>query len=73
METERTELTTNTTENAIPFELTRGNFIGKNYYWRLNFDYRIASNLQTTVAYDGRILAGSRTIHTMRAEARAYF
>ncbi len=73
MEAERTELTTNNSENSIPFEITRGNFPGKNYYWRVNFDYRITGNLQTTASYDGRFQGSGRVIHTMRAEARAYF
>jgi hypothetical protein len=73
IEVERTELISNNSENYIPFELTGGNQLGKNYYWRLNFDYRIASFLQTTVGYDGRWQGHGRVIHTARAEARAYF
>jgi len=72
-EAERTEITANTEENVIPFEITGGNYIGKNYYIRLNFDYRVASNLQTSLNYDGRAPAGSKLIHTFKAEARAYF
>jgi hypothetical protein len=73
IEIERNELTSNTTQNFIPFELTGGNQIGKNYFWRLNFDYRLSSNLQTTLSYDGRVQGGNKVIHTARAEARAYF
>jgi hypothetical protein len=74
IEIERNELLSNTTENFIPYELTNGNQIGKNYYWRLNFDYRLSSFLQTTISYDGRVQGtGSRVIHTARAEVRAYF
>ena len=72
-EVERKELTSNNTENYIPFEITKGNTIGKNYFWRLNFDYRIANNLQTTFSYDGRLQGLGKVINTMRAEARAYF
>ncbi|GJQ64507.1 MAG: hypothetical protein SCALA702_35600 [Melioribacteraceae bacterium] len=72
-EAERTEISANTENNVIPFEITRGNYIGKNYYLRLNFDYRVASNLQTSLTYDGRAPAGSKLIHTFKAEARAYF
>lgn len=72
-EVERTELVINATQNFIPFELTGGNQVGKNYFWRLNFDYRLAANLQSTVGYDGRLQGGSRAIHTARAEVRAYF
>ncbi len=73
VEIERKELNANTTENYIPFEVTKGNTIGKNYFWRLNFDYRIANNLQTTFSYDGRLQGLGKVINTMRAEARAYF
>ena len=73
MEIERTELLTNTNENIIPFEITSGNLIGKNYIWRANFDYRISSNLQTNVNYSGRLQGKGRVINTFTAEARAYF
>jgi hypothetical protein len=73
IEFERNELAANTNNNFVPYELTNGNQIGKNYYWRLNFDYRLTSFLQTTISYDGRLQAASRAVHTARAEARAYF
>ncbi len=73
IEFERNELNANATQNFIPYELTNGNQIGKNYYWRLNFDYRLTSFLQTTVSYDGRLQGASKVVHTARAEARAYF
>jgi hypothetical protein len=73
VELERAELNANTEENIIPFEMLNGNQLGKNYFWRLNFDYRVASFLQTTLSYDGRWQGGGRVIHTARAEARAYF
>ncbi|GAB4299585.1 MAG: hypothetical protein Kow0098_26240 [Ignavibacteriaceae bacterium] len=73
IEIQRDELNASTTENFIPFELTGGNLIGKNYIWRVNFDYRLSSNLQSTLSYDGRVQGGGKTVHTMRAEARAYF
>jgi len=73
IELERDELTGNTSENFLPFEITGGNEIGKNYYWRLNFDYRINTFLQSTVSYDGRLQGSGKAIHTARAEIRAYF
>ncbi|NWF90499.1 MAG: hypothetical protein HXY50_13685, partial [Ignavibacteriaceae bacterium] len=72
-EVERNELIGNTNQNFIPFELTRGNSIGKNYFIRFNFDYRLTANLQSTVNYDSRIIGGGKAIHTARAEMRAYF
>lgn len=73
VELERDELRSNTTNNYIPFDLTSGNLIGKNYYWRFNFDYRLAANLQSTVSYEGRAQGSEKTVHTARAEVRAYF
>ncbi len=73
IEFERDELIANTTQNYMPFQLTEGNLIGKNYFWRLNFDYRIAQNLQSTISYDGRLQGANRIVHTARAEVRAYF
>ena len=55
------------------YERKRSEVLGKNYFWRLNIDYRIGSNLQTTVSYNGRVQGAGKVIHTMRAEARAYF
>nr|MCU0406407.1 hypothetical protein [Ignavibacteriaceae bacterium] len=62
VEVERTELIANTLENIIPFEMLNGNQLGKNYYWRLNFDYRVASFLQTTLSYDGRWQGRSESV-----------
>lgn len=73
IEGEREELIAQNSENIIPFEITRGKVIGKNYLWRLNFDYRLSTNLQTSVAYTGRKQGRGDVIHTMRAEARAFF
>ncbi|HSD64521.1 MAG TPA: hypothetical protein VLB50_12005 [Ignavibacteriaceae bacterium] len=73
IEIERDELTGNTSDNFLPFELTGGNLLGKNYYLRVNFDYRINTFLQSTVSYDGRLQGAGKAIHTGRAEVRAYF
>jgi hypothetical protein len=73
LEAERSEVTDNGTENLIPYELLRGKVLGKNYFWRLNFDYRLADNLQITVNYLGRKQGIGSIIHSMRSEARAYF
>ncbi len=73
IETERTELISNSAVTNIPFEITRGNVIGKNYFWRVFFDYKLASYVQTSFSYDGRLYGKQRAIHTLRAEARAYF
>jgi hypothetical protein len=73
IELERTELTASSESYNIPFEITRGNVIGKNYFWRAFFDYRINSFIQSSFSYDARLQGSSRVIQTMRAEAKAYF
>lgn len=73
LEFERTELISAQTGNYLPFELTGGNSLGKNYYFRLNFDYRIAANLQTTAYYEGRSLGGGKVISLAKSEIRAFF
>jgi hypothetical protein len=74
IELERDELLGNIDNTTVvPFELLGANQLGKNYFWRLNFDYRLSSNLQSTVSYDGRLQGQSRAIHTAKAEVRAYF
>ncbi|MBX2976456.1 MAG: hypothetical protein KF721_09995 [Ignavibacteriaceae bacterium] len=73
IELERNELLSNSTENFLPYELTGGNTVGKNYFWRVNFDYRFGLNIQSTASYDGRLQGTGRIIHTARAEVRAFF
>ncbi|MCX8056716.1 MAG: hypothetical protein N3F03_03785 [Ignavibacteria bacterium] len=70
---ERTEMIINQNLNYIPFELTRGYFIGKNYIWRFNADYQFGGNIQTSVIYDGRVQGKNFPIHTATAEVRAFF
>jgi hypothetical protein len=56
-----------------PFEFTNGEVVGKTLLWRLAFDYRISQYVQVSVNYDGRSEGGRRTVHSARAEARAFF
>jgi hypothetical protein len=58
---------------GIPFELTNGDAIGKNYLWQLAFDYRINQNMQVSLQYNGRSEGGRPPVHLARAEARAFF
>ncbi len=73
IEVERNELSATTSVNQIPFEITAGNLLGKNFLWRFNFDYRLSANLQMSLNYEGRSQSKSKTIHQARAEARAFF
>ena len=72
-ELERNELNSNNKIEFLPFEITKGNVVGKNYFWRAFFDYRISEIIQTSVNYDGRLQGKGRVINTFRAEARAFF
>ncbi len=73
VEIRRDELLGNTAGNFLPFEITEGKLIGKNYFWNVSFEYKIAANLQTSLSYNGRKQALSKTVHTARAEFRAFF
>lgn len=72
IELERSEYVSSSS-NFIPYEVTNGNKLGKNYYWRFYFDYRLAQNFSASINYDGRVLGDSNVIHSLRAEARAFF
>lgn len=72
VELERSEFVTGSS-NTLPYELTNGNSIGKNYYWRFYFDYRLSANFTATVNYDGRALGENSVIHSLKAEAKAFF
>ena len=58
---------------GIPYELTGGSAVGKNYSWELAFDYRINQNMQVSLQYNGRSDGGRPPVHLARAEARAFF
>ena len=58
---------------GIPYELTDGSAVGKNYLWQLAFDYRINQNMQVSLQYNGRSEGGGPPVHLARAEARAFF
>jgi len=73
IELERNELNSNNKLDVLPFEITKGNVVGKNYFWRAFFDFRISELIQTSVNYDGRLQGKGRVINTFRAEARAFF
>jgi hypothetical protein len=72
LEFERDEVVFNKAADQFPFELTDGKAEGKSWVWRLNFDYRIAGFIQSTVSYLGRSESGN-VLHTVRAEVKAYF
>ncbi|HTX20085.1 MAG TPA: hypothetical protein VMG34_15650 [Bacteroidota bacterium] len=58
---------------VVPFALTGGRAEGKTYLWGTTFDYKISSNLQSSLQYTGRSEPGRGVVHTAKAEVRAFF
>jgi len=57
----------------LPYEFTEGKVTGQSYLWQLTFDYRITSNLQLSINYNGRREGGRTPVHSARMEAKAFF
>jgi hypothetical protein len=57
----------------LPYEFTEGKVVGQSYLWQLIFDYRITSNLQLSINYNGRSERGRIPVHFARMEAKAFF
>lgn len=72
-EIERTEINNTSANYTIPFEILKGNSIGKNYFARIFFDYKLSSIIQTSLTYEIRKQNLSKIIQNLRAEARAIF
>ena len=58
---------------SMPYEFTEGKAIGQSFLWQMTFDYRITSNLQLSLNYNGRKEGGGLPVHFARMEARAFF
>ena len=58
---------------TIPYEFTRGKSFGTSLLWRGAVDYRINANIQLTLDYTGRREASSPVVHTLQANAQAFF
>ncbi|MFZ4622267.1 MAG: hypothetical protein ACOYNS_17025, partial [Bacteroidota bacterium] len=58
---------------SIPYELTAGRDIGKNFLWSAGADYRLNGNVQFSLQYSGRTTSRSQVVHTGRMEVRAFF
>jgi hypothetical protein len=58
---------------VLPYEFTEGKVTGQSYLWQLIFDYRITSNLQLSINYNGRSEGGRTPVHFARMEAKAFF
>jgi len=63
------------TPNGAPltFEMANGLKEGDSYKWSLSFDYKMGSNLNAMLTYEGRNEAFRETRHVGKAEVRAWF
>jgi hypothetical protein len=69
----REEVTLETREAQLPFELTNGKVLGKTWLLQIGMDYRISQVVQASLSYDGRSERGRGIVHTAKAEVRAFF
>jgi hypothetical protein len=58
---------------TVPYELTAGRDLGKNFLWSTGAEYRLAGNIQFSLQYSGRTTSRSDVVHTGRMEIRAFF
>lgn len=57
----------------ITFEMANGLKEGDSYKWSIKFDYKIGSNLNTMLTYEGKNESFRETRHVGKAEVRAWF
>jgi len=72
-EFERSEILMDNTPQYIPYNLTDGKVVGKNWLWKINFDYQINSFLQATLFYFGRIEKSENAIHNATLNVKLFF
>ncbi|MCA9733004.1 hypothetical protein KC799_12790 [candidate division KSB1 bacterium] len=73
-EFEYTKVTANEDSRIIPYEMAQGNRLGRSMRWNLSFDYRMSTNLNSSISYQGRDEPQrDQTIHVAKVEMRAYF
>ena len=58
---------------SIPFELSSGRDLGKQYLWSATSEYKVGDNVQFSLQYSGRTTNRANVIHTGRMEVRAFF
>ena len=66
-------LSGNKPDYSVPYELTSGRDIGKNFLWNVSSEYRLGGNVQFSLHYNGRTTSRSTVIHTGTMEVKAYF
>ena len=59
--------------SPVSYELTGGRSEGKTFLWGVTFDYKLSNNFQSSLQYSGRSEQARPTIHSARAEVRAFF
>jgi|GEM_PF-348848 len=57
----------------LPFDMAKGRRVGHSARWLSGMDYRLGENFSLLMQYDGRKDPIRPTIHTGRAEVRAFF
>ena len=59
--------------SPLGYDMLQGLNIGDNLIWNINYQQRLANNLQITISYDGRKSAGQPIVNIGRMEARYLF
>jgi len=59
--------------SVLTYRMAEGRWPGDNYSWNMGFDYKVGRYVNSSVYYNGRKRPGRETIHSARAEMRAYF
>ncbi len=70
---EETVVQSQTVNYSLPYELTSGREIGKQYLWSFASEYRFTGNIQFSAQYNGRTTRSIGIIHTGKVELRAFF
>jgi hypothetical protein len=59
--------------SPLGYDMLQGLSAGDNYVWNINYQQRLANNLQITISYDGRKSENQPVINIGRMEARYLF
>jgi hypothetical protein len=59
--------------SPLGYDMLQGLSPGNNMIWNINYQQRLANNLQINISYDGRKAEGKDIIHVGRMEARYLF
>ncbi len=59
--------------SPLGYDMLQGLTIGENYIWNINYQHRLANNLQINISYDGRKSVGQPVVNIGRMEARYLF